>query len=119
MKIKIGQEELYTNWKNKNKDFYGHACFEYAERWANLLEEKINVSPNEAENIIIKHAKKLSYEANTESITGFMYGCAVSILSQCWEYGEYLRRWHNNEYDYEGYGVVNPAIINIKAEHEL
>ena len=41
MKIKIGQEELYTNWKNKNKDFYGHACFEYAERWADLLEEKI------------------------------------------------------------------------------
>lgn len=32
MKIKIGQEELYTNWKNKNKDFYGHVCFEYAER---------------------------------------------------------------------------------------
>ena len=28
--------------------------------------------------------KQLSYEADKEGITGFMYGVAVSILFQCW-----------------------------------
>lgn len=44
---------------------------------------------------------------------GFMYGVAVSILSQCWEYGECLRKWHNKEYGYDGDGVVNPAVITV------
>lgn len=59
------------------------------------------------------NADRLSREADTEGITGFMYGCAVSILSQCWVYGEYLRKWHNKEYDYDGDGVVNPAIMTV------
>ena len=42
-----------------------------------------------------------------------MYGCAVSILSQCWKYGEELRKWHNKEYNYDGDGVVNPAVLTI------
>lgn len=42
-----------------------------------------------------------------------MYGCAISILSQCWEYGEFLRKWHNGEYNYDGNGVVNPAVLSI------
>lgn len=45
-----------------------------------------------------------------------MYGCAVSILSQCWEYGEYLRKWHNKKYDYDGGGAVNPAVITVGAK---
>ena len=52
-------------------------------------------------------------EVNKEGITGFMYGAAVSILSQCWEYGEYLRKWHNKDYGYDGDGVVNPAVITV------
>lgn len=52
-------------------------------------------------------------EAEKEGITGFMYGVAVSILSQCWEYGEFLRKWHNKEYGYDGDGVVNPAVITV------
>ena len=55
-------------------------------------------------------------KADTEGITGFMYGCAVNILSQCWEYGEVLRKWHNKEYDYEGDGVVNPAIMTVRVK---
>ena len=46
-------------------------------------------------------------------ITGFMYGCAVNALSQLWEYGEELRKWHNKEYNYNGDGVVNPAILTV------
>jgi len=48
-----------------------------------------------------------------DNLTGFMYGCAVNILSQCWEYGEQLRKWHNKQYDYDGNGVVNPAVLKI------
>ena len=58
-------------------------------------------------------AKELSFKADTEGVTGFMYGCAVGILSKCWEYGEELRKWHNKKYDYEGDGIVNPAILKI------
>lgn len=43
-----------------------------------------------------------------------MYGCAVNILAQCWKYGEELRKWHNKEYNYNGNGVVNPAVLTIK-----
>ena len=64
--------------------------------------------------VIVDNADKLSYEADEEGITGFMYGCAVSILSQCWKYGELFRKWHNGEYNYDGDGVVNPAILRIK-----
>lgn len=59
------------------------------------------------------NADHLSHEANIEDITGFMYGMAVNILSQCWQYGEELRKWHNKEYNYEGNGVVNPTILTV------
>lgn len=115
MKIVKGKEKEYKDWYDKNKSPYGRACFTYAERWAELLEEKINKSDN-IMNCIIENADKLGRKADTDGITGFMYGCAVSILSQCWEYGEYLRKWHNKEYDYDGAGVVNPAIIGVDAK---
>lgn len=64
--------------------------------------------------VIVDNADKLSNEADVEGITGFMYGCAVSILSQCWEYGEFLRKWHNRKYNYyDGNGIVNPAVLSI------
>lgn len=64
--------------------------------------------------VIVDNADKLSNEADAEGITGFIYGCAVGILLQCWKYGEFLRKWHNGEYNYDGDGVVNPAILSIK-----
>lgn len=112
MKIKKGTEQKYKNWYDKNLDPYGHACFTFAERWAEMMESRITESGS-AEEAIINHAERLSHEADEEGITGFMYGVAVQILSYCWEYGEILRKWHNKEYDYEGDGVVNPAIMTI------
>lgn len=115
MKILEGKELEYSNWYEKNSDPYGRACFTYAERWADLLEKKIEES-DDPEKAIVDNAEKLSHEADVEGITGFMYGAAASILSQCWLYGEYLRKWHNKEYYYDGDGVVNPAIITIETE---
>ena len=113
MKIKEGKEKEYKDWYDKNLDPYGHACFTYAEKWAELLEEKIENSDKNPQIVIVENADKLSHDADTEGITGFMYSMAVSILSHCWKYGEELRKWHNKEYDYDGEGVVNPAILTL------
>lgn len=114
MKIIEGKEEEYKDWYDKNNDGYSRACFTYAERCAEMMEEKIEASSDDVMKVIVDNADKMSYEADEEGITGFMYGCAVSILSQCWEYGEYLRKWHNGEYDYDGDGVVNLAVLSIR-----
>ena len=113
MKILKGKEQEYKDWYNNNLDAYGHACFTFAERWAELMEEAIDNSDASPMEVIIKRANDLSNVADTEGITGFMYGCAVNILSKAWEYGEFLRKWHNKEYNYDGDGVVNPAILTV------
>jgi hypothetical protein len=105
-------EEKYQEGLANNQDPYGRACYTFAERWAKLLEKDIEETGN-AKTAILTMAKKRSHEADTEGITGFMYGAAVNILSNCWLYGEILRKWHNKEYNYEGEGVVNPAILTI------
>ena len=80
-----------------------------------MLENLIESSDEDVMTVIEKNADRLSHEADIEGITGFMYGCAVSILAQCWKYGEELRKWNNREYYYDGNGVVNPAIMTIRS----
>lgn len=113
MQIISGKEQDYKDWYDKNSDPYSRASFTYAERWAELLENAIENSTDEPMKVIADNADRLSNEADVEGITGFMYSCAVSILSQCWKYGEELRKWHNKEYNYDGEGVVNPAVLTI------
>lgn len=99
-----------------NRDFYGSGVVRYAARWAALMEKRIAAGAR-LEDI----AKETSHEADIEGITGFMYGAAVSILSQVWEYGETLRRWHNLDTQIGNEGeranengvVLNPAILRI------
>lgn len=63
-------------------------------------------------------AQITQYEANIGlGITRFMYGCAVETLCEFWKYGEELRMWHNQKYDYSGEGIVNSAIFEIP-DHE-
>lgn len=94
--------------KSKNTDAYGGCVYYYAESWAKLMQREI-LNGNKLEDV----AEKTSYELGFLGITGFMYGAAVSILSHCWLYGERLRKWHNKEYNHDGEGVVNPAILTI------
>lgn len=113
MKIIAGKEQEYKAWYDKNSDEYSRACFTYAERWAEMLERKTGET-GDAKEAIERYAEFFSHEADVEGITGFMYGCAVNILSLCWEYGEELRQWHNKKYGHNGDGVVNPAILIVK-----
>lgn len=112
MKFRPGMEEKYQIGLANNQDPYGRACYTFAERWAELLEDDIR-EIGDAKAAILTMAEKRSCDADTEGITGFMYGVAVRILSDCWLYGEILRQWHNKEFNYEGEGVVNPAILTI------
>lgn len=109
MKIKAGTEKEFEQFVETNsKDFYSLGVVNFAKRWAELMEKGIEKGEK-----VVDIADKTSYEADTEGITGYMYGCAVSALSHFWEHGEELRKWHNKEYNYDGDGVVNPAIITV------
>ena len=94
--------------KSKNTDSYGACIYEYAEGWALLMQREI-LDGKKLQDV----AEKTSHEMGFLGITGYMYGAAVSILSHCWKHGETLRKWHNKEYNHEGDGVVNPALLTI------
>lgn len=93
---------------------YGLAIYDFAETWARLMQKQISAGQSVADC-----AESCSSLADKGyGITGFMYGCAVSILSACWKHGEDLRRWHNlktqirdeGEKANESGGVLNPAL---------
>ena len=88
--MNVIDQEVYNNWKAKQTDDYSREIFNFAERWANLMEVSISQG-----NSLDAVAKQHSHDADTTGITGFMYGAAVSVLSSCWIYGESLRQWHN------------------------
>lgn len=98
----------------KNQDLYGAAVIRYAERWADLMEAQM-----QSGQPLAAIWKSSSHEADTEGITGFMYGAAVSILAKVWEHGEDLRKLHNlyTQRQQEGAranetgGVLNPALV--------
>lgn len=54
MKIIDGKEQEYKEWYDINLDSYGHACFTYAERWAEMLEEIIDRSSDSPARVIVK-----------------------------------------------------------------
>ena len=73
---------------------------------------------------IVVNAKKICFNVDQEGITGFMYGCAVGILSQVWVHGEQLRRWQNKDTQIgtegdeanEKGGVLNPALLRFGSD---
>jgi len=115
MKIKRNMEKEFEKCIEVNShDCYSKFVIDYMIRWADMMEECISNGDN-----INDIAEKTSHEADTDGITGFMYGCAVDLLSRLWEYGEDLRKWHNKQYEYDGDGVVNPAIFTVKFNNEM
>lgn len=112
--LQFKDEEAAKNWKQwveiNSKDGYSKAVITYARRWAKYMQhlmEKHNKT-------VAEIADKASHVSDIEGITGFMYGCAVSMLAQCWKHGEELRKWHNKEWGQEDTdGVVNPAVLTV------
>lgn len=99
-----------------NQDPYGFTTVRYAARWANIMERDMATGRS-----VSDVAKNASHEADDDGITGFMYGCAVGLLSKAWTHGEELRRWNNidiqigneGEKANESGGVLNPALMTI------
>lgn len=99
--------------RKANSDGYGKAALDYAEGWAKLMQVQIAKGKTVAE----------CYESTQRGlgflgITGFQFGCAVSILSQTWKHGEELKRVHNRKYGRPDVteGTVNPAILTVSAK---
>lgn len=98
-------------------DGYGLGVYGFAEAWARLMQAKIA----EGKTIDATADECCSLADKGYGITGFMYGCAVSVLSECWKHGEELRRWHNlktqirdeGERANESGGVLNPALLSV------
>ena len=79
MQIKQGKKAAWQRHVKINDDPYGKAYIDYTRAWAELMEKRIG-DGERLEDI----ASSTSHEANTDGITGFMYGCAVSLLSELW-----------------------------------
>lgn len=102
--------------ENNSKDPYSNGVVVFAERWARLMQQEMD-NGAKLEDI----ATSASHEADVDGITGFMYGCAVNVLTHCWKHGEVLRRWHNldtqlgdeGETANESGGVLNPALLSV------
>lgn len=116
IEIELKDKKSWKEFVDKNKDPYGSACVEYADSWARLMQAEFAKGKK-----IADCAKETSYQLGFLGITGFMYGCAVSMLAKCWKHGEALRMWHNldtqikdeGERANEDGGVLNPALLSI------
>lgn len=109
MIIKQGLEAEYQKFLETNsRDGYSLAAARFMERWADLMEEEM-ASGAALPDI----AERTSHQADTDLITGFQYGCAVSGLAQFWVHGDELQQWHNQRHSYDGPGTVNPASFTI------
>jgi len=87
--ITLSDRQTWRKCVAANSEPYGAACVRYAENWARLMQSRIDAGCS-----LDDVAQELSHVADTEGITGFTYGAAISILSQCWTHGDALRAWH-------------------------
>lgn len=124
MKFAEGKEQEFAKGLAANQDPYGNAVYRYASEWATRMEARMDrplVTLREQVEFMVANAGPCSNEADDEGITGFMYGCAVSILANAWLYGEALRRWHNGAVQIGGEGdaasasggVLNPSLLRV------
>lgn len=87
----IKDAEAWQSWLDANTDPYGSAVMRYAARWANIMESEM------AKGLSLKSvAEPASHRADVEGVTGFMVGCARSMLIRVWEHGEHLKAWHED-----------------------
>ena len=90
MKILVGMEKIYDDWKNDNQDAYGKECFKFAEDWAELMEKEID-KDHDIKKVLKEKAFETGMQATKYRLcTEFMFAIASEILVKCWEYGKYL-----------------------------
>ena len=109
-KMEFSDEEAWQQAVSVNTDPYSQGIISFAERWARLMQAEL-ANGKKLENI----ANTTSRKADTEGITGSMYGAAVHTLASSWKHGDQLRKWHNKQYGIseDTEGTVNPAVITV------
>lgn len=80
--IAEGCEKELQSWFDCNKDDYGRRCVTYAQDWAKLMQIKIYKDIPLTRELVYD----LSHEADTDGITGFMFGAAKNVLRTTWKY---------------------------------
>ena len=114
--IKTGKLDDWQKGLSNNTNPYGRACFVFANELAKNLEDLMVDTGrpfNELSSAEIKEAEHKADEV-VGGVTGFMYGVAISCLTDVWEYGEELRKYHNTQMgNPSAKGTINPAILNI------
>lgn len=135
-KLKLRDAKAYEDWKSKQIDpndamatGYGLAPFDRAERWAALMEARMSAEPDTPFEVIAEETERQAGQdaeaegARDAGLTGFQFGCVVSILSRCWEHGEQLRIWWNRHIQIRDEGdranekpgaVLNPALMSVR-----
>lgn len=108
-----GWEEYVT----QNTDDYGKACVDVARRVMEILDGLVGSLERYSPHKIICQADK---DVKAGGITGYMAGAVAHMVSSCHSRGEEFRKIWNADHDYEGEGIVNPALltINLPAEGE-
>lgn len=113
MNVHPERMEEFKDYARRNlvADPYSARIITYAWEWAGHMELAL-LRGERLEEVAEKYAR----QADTDGITGFMYGAAVHTLATFWIHGEELRRWHNGQYGVgeETSGTVNPAILTVK-----
>jgi hypothetical protein len=100
MRLKVGLDDEYRQYVANNSNYgYSKGVVDFTERWVALMEAKI---PAVTDDLTVQailtmddFGKQTGHAADTEGITGFMYGYAASALTHFWQHGEGFRRWHN------------------------
>lgn len=114
--IKTGKLDDWQKGLSNNTNPYGRACFVFANELAKNLEDLMVDTGrpfNELSSAEIKEAEDKADKV-VGGVTGFMYGVAISCLTDVWEYGEELRKYHNTQMgNPSAKGTINPAILNI------
>ena len=92
--MRLKDKKLWKQQKKINSgDPYSKGVIDYAERWMKLMEKKLKQG-NQLKDIW----QDTSHKADTEGITGAMYGMATQLIAKVWEHGEELRVLHNASY---------------------
>jgi hypothetical protein len=103
-------QEKWDRYVKINVDPYSKYCVEVARRVMELLDQdKTPLVKNSARNLICQ----ADNDIKAGGIIGFMAGAAASMVVECHERGEEFRKSFNDEFDYDGPGTVNPAIITV------
>lgn len=106
--MKVKDISAYNELKEKHKHEYEYNdIIAFTERWAELMEKGIEKGAR-----LEEIAYDLSHKADTEGISSYMYGISVSILAECWIYGDSLRKWHNAKYNIKDDRMIaDPSLV--------